>query len=205
MLLISSVTPGCLAVSCIHHLQPITSVQRRRGSVGPQPQILTLAHDSPRYSYVPGLPSHPYQQHHQPQPTTSQQPYVVQQPGPIGRSSSDRQPVSPVDEEPPISQYDIINEADPIRRQKKRSELANALNRDWSEQASCTFFRKEGCLCCLLAGQQNIRGSLRVRSLVCSLCRYVRRRLCWKILQGRRPNGLTCPHASPTISGRWTP
>lgn len=38
------------------------------------------------------------------------------------------------DDTPPISQYEIINEADPVLRQRKRAELAQALQSTYAEQ-----------------------------------------------------------------------
>ncbi|EFJ44827.1 hypothetical protein VOLCADRAFT_94835 [Volvox carteri f. nagariensis] len=120
---------------------PFVSAHRQRGSPGPKPQILTLAHDPPSYA-VPGLPTHQYQcqsqQQQQQHPMTPGHPYPARQPTPQQRPCSGRQQQhTPAQEEsPPISQYEIINEKDPIKRRLKRNELANALNRNWSEQAS---------------------------------------------------------------------
>ncbi len=36
--------------------------------------------------------------------------------------------------DPPISQYDIINESNPVLKQRKRVELAQALQSNWTEQ-----------------------------------------------------------------------
>lgn len=38
------------------------------------------------------------------------------------------------DADPPISQYDIINESNPVLKQRKRVELAQALQSNWTEQ-----------------------------------------------------------------------
>ncbi|GFR41387.1 hypothetical protein Agub_g2070 [Astrephomene gubernaculifera] len=105
-----------------------SSAPRRRASPGPRPQILTLAHDTPSPSpspYIPGLPTHFYQ------PQQQQQQYAGT---PQQRPSSSRQPTPSQDGPSPISQYDIINELDPVLRQRKRSELAHVLQRNWSEQ-----------------------------------------------------------------------
>ncbi|GLC72408.1 hypothetical protein PLESTF_001244500 [Pleodorina starrii] len=114
---------------------PIVSAQRRRGSPGPKSQILTLAHE-PQYLHVPGLPTHQYQllQQQQQHPMTPQQLHGARQPTPQQRPHSAQQPTPAADESPPISQYEIINESDPYKRQQKRNELASALNRNWSEQ-----------------------------------------------------------------------
>ncbi|GIL43396.1 hypothetical protein Vafri_1168 [Volvox africanus] len=115
-----------------HEPLPI-SMQRQRGSPGPKPQILTLAHEPPSSSHVPGLPTHQYRV--QQQAATPQVPYVGRNSTPLQqRPYSERQLTPAEDDSPPISQYDIINESDPVKRQQKRSELANALNRKWSEQ-----------------------------------------------------------------------
>ncbi|GIL72590.1 hypothetical protein Vretimale_4330 [Volvox reticuliferus] len=111
---------------------PVVSMQRQRGSPGPKPQILTLAHEPPSSSRVPVLPTHQYRLHQQ---------AATPQPSCTGRNSTplqwphaERQLTPTEDDSPPISQYDIINESNPIKRQQKRNELANALNRKWSEQ-----------------------------------------------------------------------
>ncbi|GLI68796.1 hypothetical protein VaNZ11_013293 [Volvox africanus] len=111
---------------------PVVSMQRQRGSPGPKPQILTLAHEPPSSSHVPGLPTHQYRL--QQQAATPQVPYSGRNSTPLPRPYSERQLTPGEDDSPPISQYDIINESDPIKRQQKRNELANALNRKWSEQ-----------------------------------------------------------------------
>ncbi|KAG2499190.1 hypothetical protein HYH03_002771 [Edaphochlamys debaryana] len=147
-----------------HTPQPVVGPPRRRGSPGPQPQIMNLSHEapsaypSPRAVAVPGLPSHFYQpQPPTPQPWTmtpgqrqstpsqqqlqqqqqrmrtpgQQQPQPSPQPRQSRPGSTAAPSASPV---PPISQYDIINEPDPVLRQRKRNELAYALQKNYSEQ-----------------------------------------------------------------------
>ncbi|KAG2440379.1 hypothetical protein HXX76_004484 [Chlamydomonas incerta] len=180
--------------------QPIVSATRQRGSPGPRPQIMTLAHEPPPASPpppaqpVPGLPGHFYQLRpasaRQPTPSLAatpnqqpgqsrapptpqlfqqqqgmqqQQPPQRQQsmpgsasglpprgmtpqrgamppaPLPQQRGSTPQHRAypaweSPREDTPPISQYEIINEADPVLRQRKRAELANALQNTYAEQ-----------------------------------------------------------------------